>query len=300
MTETIYKYKSDQHTIESMFNNGQNKQYLFYERKNIIDDNDDSGTEGIEQQLEHISIIKVNDNEDQLSIKSFGPNLDEGFSEIEIQDASKLELIKKHLELANNIPNDTKKDFCLDTQVVFHGEFARLISIPLSLYYNVHYKLFSEEEFANVPHMNLNFLCLTLDNVKVRFNCSDRFCQRIWTSMRGRISFLISLPSIGFIVLKIYGQDCLQCGAYAHALWYTDEVCRVMKNLAMIIFQSYFPDMMNSVNFDNKELVQNDTTRSRQFPHDSTQRKGKMSAPHLKEHCEACQHGLCFTGKQNR
>ncbi|CAF4370554.1 unnamed protein product, partial [Rotaria sordida] len=54
MTETIYKYKSDQHTIESMFNNGQNKQYLFYERKNIIDDNDDSGTEGIEQQQNNI------------------------------------------------------------------------------------------------------------------------------------------------------------------------------------------------------------------------------------------------------
>ncbi|CAF1579813.1 unnamed protein product [Rotaria sp. Silwood1] len=298
MSRTIHTYNNDQGLIESMVDDDQHKENLFSKQKNTIDDNngDDSGTEGIEQQLEHTSITKFNDNEDKLSIQSVSPNPDEGFSECEIQDKSIHILIKNDLKLANNIPNDMKKDFCSDTKVAFHGEFARLISIPLLSCHNIHYRLFSEEEFVNIPqYMNLKFECCKLDNAKARFNCPNVRCQHSWTSMRGRISFLISSQDIGFIVLKILGQNCLHCNTYVHALWYIDEVCRVMKNLAMTIFEIYFPDMMNNVDFEKQKFIQNDTIQFRQLHHDPIQRKGKMLASHAKEFCEACQRGLCFT-----
>ncbi|CAF2685120.1 unnamed protein product [Rotaria sp. Silwood2] len=281
-----------------MLDDGHEKENLFYQPKNTIDDDDDSGTEGIEQQFEHASITKLNDNEDKSSIKSFSPNPDEGFFESEIQHEPTRTLIKNYLELANNIPNDMKKEVCSDTKVAFHGEFARLISIPLLLYYNIYYKLFSEEEFINAPYMNLKFEYCILDNAKARFNCPNVCCQHAWTSMRARISFLISLPNTGFIVLKIFGQNCEHCGTYTHALWYIDEVCRVMKNLAMTLLELYFPDMIHNVDCKNQILIQNNTTASRQLLHDSAQRNGRMFAPHIKEYCEACQRGLCFTSKK--
>ncbi|CAF3815386.1 unnamed protein product [Rotaria sp. Silwood1] len=187
-----------------------------------------------------------------------------------------------------------KKDFCFDTSVSFHGEFARLISIPLSLCHKVRYYLFAEEELINGPYANLTGEYLKLDNAKAQFKCPDSNCQHAWTSMRARISFSITSPKLGFIVLKIFGQNCQHCGTYTNALWYIDEVCRVMKNLARALFEAYYPDMINSVDLETRESIQNDKKQSRQLRHDPAQRKGKMLAPHAKEFCEACQHGLCF------
>ncbi|CAF1135652.1 unnamed protein product [Rotaria sordida] len=285
---------NDRDSIELISVDDQLKENLFYKRKNSISD-DDSGTEEIEQQLEYMCITNVNDNEDKLSIKSFGPNLDEGFSECEIQSESTISLIKIDLNLAKSIPDDTKKNFCFDTSVAFHGEFARLISVPLSLCHNVRYYLFAEEELINGPHMNFKAECLKLDNAKAQFKCPDTNCQHAWTSMRARISFSISSPDVGFIVLKIFGQNCQYCGTYTNALWYIDEVCRVMKNLARALFETYYPDMINNVDLEIQEVTQNEKNQSRQSSrHDPTQRKGKMLAPHVKEFCEACQRGLCF------
>ncbi|CAF1142990.1 unnamed protein product [Rotaria sordida] len=261
---------------------------------------DDSGIEEIEQQqqqqqLEYVFQAIGNDSEDQLSIKSFIPNSDDGFSECETQDETTLSLIKKDLKLAQNIPDDTKKDFCPDTSIAFHGEFARRISVPLSLCHKVRYYLFAEEELADEYYTNLQFDYLKLDNAKAQFQCPNIYCQHSWTSMRSRISFSISSPKIGFIVLKIFGQDCQHCHTYTQALWYIEEVCRVMKNLALSIFERYFPDMINNIELENQELVQNNNKRSRASRHDPTQRRGRMMAPHVKEHCEACRRGLCFT-----
>ncbi|CAF4078335.1 unnamed protein product [Rotaria sp. Silwood2] len=262
----------------------------------LIHNDDDSGTEEIEQQqLEYVFQAIVNDNEDQLSMKSFTPNPDEGFSECETQDETTVSRIKKDLKLAQNILDYTKKDFCSDTRVAFHGEFARHISIPLSLCHKVRYYLFSEEELVDECYGKLQFDYLKLDNAKAQFQCPNIYCQHEWTSMRGRISFSVSSPKIGFIVLKILGQNCQHCNTYTQALWYIDEVCRVMKNLASSVFERYFPDMINTVELENQELVQNDYKRSRASRHDPAQRKGRMIAPHAKEHCEACQLGLCFT-----
>ncbi|CAF2757314.1 unnamed protein product [Rotaria sp. Silwood2] len=284
---------NDLDSLELIPVDNQLEEKLFYKRKTSISD-DDSGTEEVEQQLEQMLITNLNDNEDKLSIKSFGHNPDEGFSEYENQPESAISRIKKDIKLAKNIPDEAKKDFCFDTSVAFHGEFARLISIPLSLCHNVRYYLFAEEELVNEVHMNLNGEYLKLDNAKAQFKCPNTSCEHAWTSMRARISFSISSPYSGFIVLKIFGQNCQKCGTYANALWYIDEVCRVMKNLARSLFETYYPDMINNVDLENQELIQNDKKQSHQSRHDPTQRKGKMLAPHAKEHCEACRRGLCF------
>ncbi len=67
-----------------------------------------------------------------------------------------------------------------------------------------------------------------------------------------------------------------------------------MRNLAKFVFETYFPDMINNVDLENPKPVQNDVKQSRLVRHDPTQRKGKMSAPHNREFCEACRRGLCF------
>jgi hypothetical protein len=121
--------------------------------------------------------------------------------------------------LAKIIPDDTKKDFCPDTRVAFHGEFARLLSIPLSLFHDSRYYLFAEEELGEL-YKALKFDCLKLDNAKAQFKCSNICCQHAWTSMRARISFSITDPTTGFVVLKIFGQNCQNCGSNADALWY--------------------------------------------------------------------------------
>ncbi len=112
-----------------------------------------------------------------------------------------------------------KKNFCDDTTVAFHGEFARLISVPLSLCHNARYYLFSQEELVNT-NMNLHEYYLKLDNAKAQFKCPNTRCQKSWTSMRARISFSISGPNPGFVILKIFGQNCDRCRTPADALWY--------------------------------------------------------------------------------
>jgi len=143
------------------------------------------------------------------------------------------------VELAQTILDDTKKDFCPDTRAAFHGEFARLISIPLSLHHDIRYYLFAEEELDSELYKSLKFECLKLDNAKAQFKCPNTYCQHAWTSMRARISFSITNPSSGFIVLKIFGQNCQHCGANADALWYIGK-CFIFIILCWQFLFSYF------------------------------------------------------------
>ena len=124
------------------------------------------------------------------------------------------------VKLAKSISDEMKKDFCSNTSIAFHGEFARQISVPLSLCHNARYYLFAEEELVNAPQTMSAFSFVKLDNAKAQFKCPNMACQHAWTSMRARIAFSISPPDIGLIRLKILGQHCQWCHAYAHALWY--------------------------------------------------------------------------------
>ncbi len=75
---------------------------------------------------------------------------------------------------------------------------------------------------------------------------------------------------------------------------FLDEVCRVMKNLAQTLYETFFPDMMNNVDLKIQKSTQKNMKQLRHPNHDPTQRRGKMFAPHAKEFCEACRLGLCF------
>lgn len=127
------------------------------------------------------------------------------------------------------IIDETKKDFCADTRVAFHGEFARLISIPMSLHHKIRYFLFAEDEVDPIFFANIPFDCRKVDNAKAQFKCSNVNCQHAWTSMRARILFYITAPHIGFIALKILGQACQLCSANADALWYIGKIISLGK-----------------------------------------------------------------------
>lgn len=221
------------------------------------------------------------------------------------------------VELASYIAHEDKKSFCLDTSVVFHAEFARLISFPISLKYpGARYYLFVEDAFDTDPCTWANFSFVKLDNAKAQFRCSNPQCSRLWTSMRARISFKISIPNPqGFVVLKIYRQQCQSCNSPSDALWYmgkccknsffsfflitcfffiSEEVCRVMENLSKSIFDAFYPSENLNESLENTEAIENSNQYSRRSRHDPQQRKGKMHFPHNKERCEACQRGWCF------
>lgn len=69
--------------------------------------------------------------------------------------------------------------------------------------------------------------------------------------------------------------------------WFLDEICRVMKNLAEKIYEKFFPNSFESIEWDLKH----DGTRSVRRLY---QRKGQMHAQHNQSLCEACRAQLCY------
>ena len=78
-------------------------------------------------------------------------------------------------------------------------------------------------------HASIPFACMKVDNAKAQFKCPNPRCQHAWTSMRARILFTISNPHVGYIVLKILGQNCQRCGTNADALWYIGKSLHSIK-----------------------------------------------------------------------
>jgi hypothetical protein len=104
--EKIYRSKlrrcssaDDHNSMELIPDDNQHKEIFVFKREHTTSDVD-SGTEEIEQQLEQAYITTFNDNEDKLSIASFSPNPDEGFSECEREMESQISLIKKDRKLS--------------------------------------------------------------------------------------------------------------------------------------------------------------------------------------------------------
>ena len=76
---------------------------------------------------------------------------------------------------------------------------------------------------------------------------------------------------------------------------FLEEVCRVMENLANDIYTRYFPSLVGSLDNSQQEHMYSASNQmSRHANHDPKQRKGKMSAAHDRNLCEACRRGLCF------
>lgn len=92
----------DHNSIELILDDNHHKEFFSFKREHTTSDVD-SGTEEIEQQqLEQVFMRTSIDNEDILSVKSFGPNLDEGFSECEREIESQLSLVKTDRKLGNS------------------------------------------------------------------------------------------------------------------------------------------------------------------------------------------------------
>ncbi|XP_013777704.1 receptor-transporting protein 3-like isoform X3 [Limulus polyphemus] len=115
-----------------------------------------------------------------------------------------------------------------------------------------------------------------VDSAKVRFCCEK--CGHGWTSMKGRVAFWFTLNPLtceGLVVFKLFGQQCDRCNSerYEHAMWYPEEVIKVLANVYNRIGQVYYG------------FYQPPIHRSR--------RPGKPRTPHNSNLCQACKNSVC-------
>ncbi|XP_025081074.1 receptor-transporting protein 3-like isoform X2 [Pomacea canaliculata] len=151
-------------------------------------------------------------------------------------------------------------------ELVWHGEFDRLFGqyyphtwylIPTFLAPNDRWRVFK-------------------DSAKVRFSCGE--CGHGWTSMKGRVIFWFNLnyaANAGYVLFKLYGQQCQKCnnGKFEHAMWYPEEVVKVIGNVYNRVGQIFYGFVRPPLRIDR--------------------RQGKPRNQHNAELCQACKEGLC-------
>ncbi|CAF0989851.1 unnamed protein product [Rotaria magnacalcarata] len=293
----------NKNVLELISANHQNKTKSFFRHDQTASDND-SGIEDGDQQIVNSVCLQSNNIGEKESPTHFNAYEDEHLE----NDSNKIinktsnyckQSVKDFYDdmiLASKVPDGQKKMFCSSTCEVFHGDFSLHVLYPFIINkIDTNYCLLPETEMYGNPCTWPNFAFVKLDNAKAQFKCSNRDCGRSWTSMRARISFKISYPQQnGFVIMKIYGQYCQACETIAEALWYPEEVCRVMKNLAESLFMKFFPTLINQDSSQNANTIRNGNQIYQRSRHDANQRMGKMNSQHDRIHCEACLHGFCF------
>ncbi|CAF3248216.1 unnamed protein product [Rotaria socialis] len=283
--------------------NHQNKTESFFRRDQTASDND-SGIEDGDQQIVNSACLQSNntgEKESSTHLSAYEDGYLENDSNKFINKTSNyceqsVKGFHGDMILASKVPDDQKKLFCSSTCEIFHGDFTLRVLYPLFIRkIDTNYCLLPENEIYGDPCRWPNFAFVKLDNAKAQFKCPNSHCGRSWTSMRARISFKISYPQQnGFVVMKIYGQVCQVCETIAEARWYSEEVCRVMKNLAESLFMKFFPTLINQNSSQNANTIRNDNQIYQRSRHDANQRMGKMNSQHDRIHCEACLRGFCF------
>jgi hypothetical protein len=151
---------------------------------------------------------------------------------------------------------------------VWHGEYERLFA----QYYPHRWHLMPT---LKAPE-NLSQWRTFKDSAKVRFQCSS--CGHGWTSMKGRVTFWYCLDLTtmeGFCQFKLYGQQCKRCanGTFEPAMWYPEEVVKVVGNVYNRIGQVYYGFWQPPMRIDR--------------------RQGKPGTQHNKDLCQACKDGEC-------
>lgn len=121
------------------------------------------------------------------------------------------------------------------------------------------------------------------DSAKVRFICPE--CNHCWTSMKGRVGFgyvLDTKRNSGLVVFKLYGQKCQKCEEkkgsadeleFVHAMWYKEEIEKVIYNLCQMVGKTYYGYERPTVNI--------------------SRRKGCPKKQHNRSVCQACQENIC-------
>ncbi|XP_013782497.2 receptor-transporting protein 3-like [Limulus polyphemus] len=115
-----------------------------------------------------------------------------------------------------------------------------------------------------------------VDSAKVRFCCEE--CGHGWTSMKGRVGFwFIFNPTVGegIVTFKLYGQQCDRCkgGRYEPAMWYPEEVVKVLVNIYNRVGQVFYGFYQPPIHMNR--------------------RPGKPRNPHNSDLCQACKDGVC-------
>ncbi|KAK7460769.1 hypothetical protein BaRGS_00038816 [Batillaria attramentaria] len=151
-------------------------------------------------------------------------------------------------------------------ELVWHGEFDRLFS-----QYYPHMWYLVPTFYAPSDRWQV-----FKDSAKVRFSCGE--CGHGWTSMKGRVIFWFHLnyaTNSGYVLFKLYGQQCQKCnnGKFEHAMWYPEEVVKVIGNVYNRVGQCYYGFVRPPLRIDR--------------------RQGKPRNQHNAELCQACKEGLC-------
>jgi len=168
-------------------------------------------------------------------------------------------------ELASKLSDDSKKEFCSDMCLVFHAEFQLTFGRYLASDQWVLMPL-STDGACKLP---TNTLC-DVEIAKVRFECHS--CSHCWTSMRGQISFFYDCESHK-LYFKLFTQNCDRCGDICTPLWYPEEVCRVMKNVFVIVSEHMYTNLATPIK----------PNHYRRYGNPKGQHHG----------CESCRDGVC-------
>jgi hypothetical protein len=107
--------------------------------------------------------------------------------------------------------------------------------------------------------------------------------------MKGRVVFWYGLmdqdpciPPQGVVYFKLFGQICQKCNdpnRFEYAMWYPEEVIKVVENIFVKVSQIHYGWNAGSLRKDR--------------------RSGKPSREHNEGSCEACRFGVCSTAKQH-
>jgi len=168
-------------------------------------------------------------------------------------------------ELASLLSDESKKEFCSDMCLVFHAEFQLTFG-----------RYFTSDQWILMPlgidgtcRLSPDALC-DVEIAKVRFECNA--CGHCWTSMRGQISFFYDCQS-HILYFKLFTQNCDRCEDICSPLWYPEEVCRVIKNVFVIVQQHAYPQITTPIQSNHYRRVGNP--------------KGQHHG------CESCRNGVC-------
>ena len=193
-----------------------------------------------------------------------------GFSDTQEMSScmSPIQTITKYdYEIASNLPDESKKEFCSDMCFIFHAEFQ----LTFGQYFPSDQWILMPLFIVDTCKLPTNTLC-DVELAKVRFECDS--CGHCWTSMRGQISFFYNYQS-HILYFKLFTQNCDHCGKASTPLWYPEEVRRVIRNVFVIVQREAYPNIKIPIEANH------------------FRRRGNPKGQH--HGCESCREGVCVS-----